>query len=141
MGCARCGGSLGTNLLLTIVTKPNKMVFWVEKIHEGGAMRVRTAELDRDQLDWAVAVAIGEVKADGGRVRCPAYSEDGRLGVTLMHRYQIGVGPSLFGWIAAANACVADADMVYPGHTPLVAAMRALVGSELGDEVEIPWAR
>ncbi len=90
-----------------------------------------------------MAVAIGEAAADGsdGRVRCSAYSVDGNLGILLIQRYRIGVGPSLFCWIAAVDACVADADKVYPGHTPLVAAMRAIVGSELGDEVEIPWAR
>lgn len=112
-------------------------------------MKVKTAELIGPALDWAVAQREG--KAYGYRYQlvddCRHFvpyspSTDWSQGGPIIERERVGVWPSnsIEGmWASRPNY------EVYPerlpanyGPTPLIAAMRAFVASELGGEIEIP---
>jgi hypothetical protein len=111
-------------------------------------MKIKTSELTGAALDWAVAKCeelVYETPADflldlvsGGVVN---YSTDWSQGGPIIEREQITVGADGIGWCAGIPW---DGDwisgFVQRGDTPLIAAMRCYVASELGDEVEIPDA-
>lgn len=116
-------------------------------------MRVKTADLTDIALNWAVAkckgipVAIdvhakalwrdrGPQELWGDQVQFLDWAEGGpiidlkRINLTTIHD-----GPQP-GWKAYLDSGVPD-DCEY-GPTPLVAALRCYVASEMGDEVNIP---
>ncbi len=90
---------------------------------------MKTSELTGAALDWAVSKAIGEYKP----VEVPNYSTDWAQGGPIIERERLHVYP------IDANTWEADTlDYTHFGPTPLIAAMRCYVASQLGDEVEIP---
>jgi hypothetical protein len=109
-------------------------------------VKIKTSELTGAALDWAVAkgesldcyIEDGVVHLKGQpfdtdwRYWLP--STDWAQGGPLIERECITVGPNPFGPAFAAN--LSDLDTY--GPTPLIAAMRCYVASQLGDEVEIP---
>lgn len=106
---------------------------------------MKTSELTDAALDWAVGVADG-VKVNVG-FRNVTYVPKGKRslykyspstnwsqGGPIIERELIGVGyDQELGWVGI------DADAYYQtGETPLIAAMRCYVASQLGDTVDVP---
>ena len=126
-------------------------------------MQIKTSELQRAALDWAVAIAKGipveEIYISGRgefqRIFRRLKDEDGNLDGTFMtgpdllfcskwesggpiiEREKIQLSVEAVGvWSAFIEGCTKD--FLYHGPTPLIAAMRCFVASKLGDTVEIP---
>lgn len=122
-------------------------------------MKVETKELIDATLDFAVALARDEsVRVERGRVRFALsqftndydlYSPstdwaqggpiiDREIGNLWKHNKLDPNEPDV--WTAAAYRKAPDGTMLYyeDGPTPLIAAMRCLVASKLGDEVDVP---
>ena len=116
-------------------------------------MKMKTSELTRIALDWAVAKCEGIGLGPRGFVVYyyegePAMwqpSTDWAQGGPIIEREKIGImrienRQAHQQWVAGEH----DSD--YPdrfwevvcGPTPLIAAMRCYVASKLGDEIEIP---
>ena len=103
-------------------------------------MKVKTSELQGAALDWAV------MKCDGICKDFPAYwvdeypSTNWAQGGPIIERERISIedcqdGAGLY-WEATRIEPPAVSEA--RGPTPLVAAMRCYVASQLGDEVELP---
>ena len=111
-------------------------------------MKIKTAELIGPTLDWAVAQCEGyEYDTESGLLYSheephffKRYSSDWAQGGPLLERECLDVrvfaehgapdgGPY---WISERHPAVGH------GPTPLIAAMRCLVASRLGDEVDVP---
>lgn len=105
---------------------------------------VKVSDLTGASLDWAAAKCDGfgtfwyrgKLYFDGSDIEA-SYSVDWSQGGQIIEREKIGVGHSWEGeyWLASANNIEAP---VYYGPTPLIAAMRCYVASELGDTIEVP---
>ncbi len=117
-------------------------------------MKVKTAELEGHQLNYAVALADG-VDARGilytwngqAKLRVPSstvpceynevtfnYAYDWAQGGPIIERECIAVWVGVDGeW----NSQRGDTSAIQTANTPLIAAMRCFVASKLGDEVEI----
>ncbi len=121
-------------------------------------MKIKTSELTGAALDWAVAEADGtpiyrsgktmtRMDMDGNVYWQPStdWAHGGpiieREKVTLEHLYGAG-GAGADVWVATLTCedkkfggveCFEE-----QGPTPLIAAMRCYVASELGDEVDVP---
>lgn len=127
-------------------------------------MKIKTADLTGPALDWAVAQCESvEVEyINDGRTRCllrvsPFTSMyrptvDWAIGGPLIEREEVGLkrnAPCSRGreWEASPSITAKGAGGKWGyGPTPLIAAMRCLVASRLGDEVDVPeellkWAR
>ena len=99
-------------------------------------MKIKSSELIDAALDFAVALARDEsVRVERGRVRfaLSQFTNDYDLYSEFKH------------WLESKpdTCCEAhihnyEGDWIQFGPTPLIAAMRALVQSKLGDEVDIP---
>ena len=110
---------------------------------------MKTNELTRNALDWAVAKCEGIYFENFEEFEMYAgdYSTDWAQGGPIIEREMIQLTPHcmvnpLHGWAAAYRSFDEDDD-VYAlfrkrGGSPLIAAMRCYVASKLGDEVEIP---
>jgi hypothetical protein len=107
-------------------------------------VEVKTAELIGPALDWAVAKADGQLDRFG--VCAPAGfkpSTDWNQGGPLIEEHQIWLtGPYRHRteW-KAGSGLATDWDYrksEFEGPTPLIAAMRCLVASKLGDTVQVP---
>jgi len=61
------------------------------------------------------------------------YSTNWLQGGPIIEREKITISDANEGWVAGYNGTLS-----YFGPTPLIAAMRCFVASEMGDEVEIP---
>lgn len=102
-------------------------------------VKVKTADLIGAQLDWAVEKADGYVFCDSLDGYFPLrYSRAWAAGGPIIERERIelicaGCNPP--GWMARRGSV---GPFSWSGPTPLVAAMRALVASKLGGEVEVP---
>ena len=115
-------------------------------------MKIKTAELTGAALDWAVATALGRgpqynmeshgrtwyewwLAAPGYEYEpMPSYSTKWAHGGPIIEREMLTVG-----WVGDTWAAVVGlVEHKQIGPTPLTAAMRCYVASELGDEVEIP---
>ena len=112
-------------------------------------MKIKTSELSGVALDWAVAQAAGVdplyrvivpgdswVVVNGGKF---SPSTDWSQGGPLIEREQIdiewdGVDGQAYWWKASHQ----DIVQFQIGHTPLIAACRAIVAAKLGDEVDVP---
>ena len=95
---------------------------------------MKTAELTGKRLNWAVAKAIGKYSPTA----VPEYSTDWAHGGPIIEREKINVSSSATApWMAWFYDGV---EMIWltDGQTPLIAAMRCYVASNLGDDVEIP---
>lgn len=113
-------------------------------------MKVKTSELTGLALDWAVAKAESELAEQGGQVHLvdgclrlyndtsdePWHpSTNWAQGGPILDFRMMTVGPAMHeGYEARAYPY----GKVYWGDTPLIAAMRCVVASKLGEEVEIP---
>lgn len=112
-------------------------------------MKIKTADLTGPALDWAVAKAKGFnvepwFKEKRGWLRDNRFSKDWSLAGPIIERQEIGLrrnAPCSQGreWEASPSITAKGAGGKWGyGPTPLIAAMRALVASKLGDEVDIP---
>ena len=113
---------------------------------------MKTNELIGAQLDWAVAkcAKLTIIQIKGGFPYVPKYptiggqrfspSTDWSQGGPIIEREHINTC-SGYQWEASKDfdAIGGDSDTaVEYGPTPLIAAMRCYVASQLGDEVELP---
>jgi hypothetical protein len=123
-------------------------------------VRIKTSELSGAALDWAVAKALGlnpntnpEVRrqyvgypgfaeANGFGYPIKNYGSDWSQGGPIIEEKEIYVVPSGGGstkwkawfWVSETQNFTPD----QYGPTPLIAATRCYVASELGDKVEVP---
>ena len=105
---------------------------------------MKTSELTGAALNWAVAKAMGGGDAPGsfldGVVPHPDYlkfypSTDWAQGGPIIERGKIIISPDpQHGWRAMPYMDLTE----FYGPTPLIAAMRCHVASEMGNEIEIP---
>jgi hypothetical protein len=116
-------------------------------------MKHKVAELEGDDLDVAVALALGwehwisddgsdaswhaPVSGDTFRSRADPWSRMWEFGGPIIERERIDLeiqdetdGPNEWSASTAHGECY--------GPTPLIAAMRAFVASKFGDEVDLP---
>lgn len=110
-------------------------------------MKVKTSELIGPALDWAVARCEGEaVSLVKGQLET-LWTDSGwkpstnwALGGPVIEREKIELAhvysDRKFFWIATRSEHGAISEE--QGPTPLVAAMRCYVASQIGDEVEVP---
>ena len=113
---------------------------------------MKTNELIRAALNWAVAKCEGLLLPDGGNLQIfnkqlkahPAKlgtlytpSTDWAQGGLIIEREFIKVDPRKGQWEATIWNEAAIQNPAY-GPTPLIAAMRCYVASKLGDTVEVP---
>lgn len=116
-------------------------------------MKVKTSELIKPALDWAVATILGYSdlrvnphKWDNGLVMTPPHAKYGPVYLSdissstyweicgpIIEREKIDIEWVGREWVASVNAWTQ-----ITGPTPLIAAMRCFVASKLGEEVEIP---
>jgi hypothetical protein len=96
---------------------------------------MKTNELTRDALNWAVHYAIhGECEGYSPY----EYSTDWAQGGPIIER-EIAKIERFSDALWEATAFTNNAqDFVQTGSTPLIAAMRCYVASKLGDEVDVP---
>jgi hypothetical protein len=111
---------------------------------------MKTSELRGKALDWAVAEAEGFFKKDMASIRdgkvdvfyFDGYepSNDWALGGAIIERECINIVKNETGkyWQAASEKWMLNDGHPSIGETPLIAAMRCYVESELGDEVQLP---
>jgi hypothetical protein len=114
---------------------------------------MKTSELQGAALDWAVAlieypewkeqgyleVFPHDLSFDDGTTYTP--STDWSQGGPIIEREKIGLhcGDGTWGvdvgiWEASHSRCL----HIKRGPTPLIAAMRCYVASQMGDEIELP---
>ena len=116
-------------------------------------MKIKTADLTGPALDWAVAKAEGydpgwlvrQLSNPNPETRAiPGFSADWSVGGPIIEREEIGIrrnAPCSKGreWEAGPSITAKGAGGRWGyGPTPLIAAMRCLVASRLGDEVDVP---
>ena len=102
---------------------------------------MKTSELTGKALDWAVARCEGGVGVDQliGTWYSPStnWAQGGpiieRDGISIVLDWDV-VGEFLWGATRIEGPAVSEAE----GTTPLIAAMRCYVASQLGDEVDVP---
>ena len=110
-------------------------------------MKIKTSDLTGAALDWAVATCEGIVCTtwEGAvldQFNNPVmYSDDWGIAGPLIERELISLDCQFdvnewHAWTPAPEQETGEARAV--GDTPLIAAMRCYVASQLGDEVEIP---
>ena len=110
---------------------------------------MKTSELIGPALDWAVAKCERfEAFTDG--ISCiidhagsyqplPKYSTNWAQGGPIIERKGIITGPVNSGrWCAEIADDIAQVRYLRYAETPLIAAMRCHVASEMGDEIEVP---
>jgi hypothetical protein len=104
---------------------------------------MRTSELKKAALDWAVGQATGFDNGDW----LPDYSTDWAAGGPIIEREKIGVWFSDSVIDAETDEVVRgetwyaetfEGEHGVTGQTALIAAMRCYVASKLGNEVQIP---
>ena len=113
-------------------------------------MKVRTQDLTDKALDWAVA-SYADKHVTRKDIHWGNYSPptSWAQGGPIIERAVITLTPLFFmggGWRANHHNLRYDdmgeyingSDGMQDGPTPLIAAMRCLVASKLGDEVDIP---
>jgi hypothetical protein len=105
-------------------------------------MKIRVSQATRRQLDWMVAKCE---RADhlfaGHEVGRLHYTSNWAEGGPLIERKGISVFKEGNRWVAAAPGGGVSCTWLIGqsfGPTPLVAAMRCLVSSNLGDVVDVP---
>lgn len=125
-------------------------------------MKVKTADLTRPALDWAVGTALqlpveicqifqygrpngqhyistGETDKDGAEVDFEP-SEEWSQGGPIIEQEHLEVSPTLSNtkWVAGYPNNPTSKQYWSNGSTPLIAAMRCFVAAHLGDEVDVP---
>lgn len=115
-------------------------------------MKVKTSELTGPALDWAVWTAAGGAAAYPKTASGKAFlklwnsnsakyihpSTDWSQGGPILEREGINTYQMQDStWQANLDYGMVD-EAIYHGPTPLIAAMRCVVASKLGEEVEVP---
>jgi hypothetical protein len=97
---------------------------------------MKTSELIDGPLDWAVAKCLGYAfsKASFAEHGPYAPSTNWEQGGPIVEREKMQIYASASQWTASDFFGKTQTF----GPTPLIAAMRCLVASKLGDEIEIP---
>jgi hypothetical protein len=117
-------------------------------------MKIKTSELSGVALDWAVEYALlsrvanlemrYSVASMHQRTTGVGYSSNWAISGPVIEREKISVGYERFGspgggmWDAVKKVSEADGLWLEFGSTPLEAAMRVLVASEIGNQVDVP---
>lgn len=117
---------------------------------------MKTSELERAALDWAVAKCVGDGLADFTAAGWRFYpSTNWAQGGPIIEREHIALRPTFTegGYRTSESMDAVHAKIELPngakvydheksvweyGPTPLISAMRCYVASKLGDEIEIP---
>ncbi len=101
---------------------------------------MKTSELTGAALDWAVAKCEGTLHDDGSVSDYFQPSVDWEQGGAIIEEKCINIVHHVSGkfWQAALEKWMLDDGHPSIGKTPLIAAMRCYVESELGDDVEVP---
>ena len=100
-------------------------------------MKVKTSELQGAALDWAV----NQIEECCDDPHTPFFSTNWAQGGPIIEREEISIEFGRAEWKSAWIAYKLGSpheDNPKGGPTPLVAAMRCYVASQLGDEVEVP---
>lgn len=118
-------------------------------------MKIKTADLDHELLDWAVATARGYTnlrqatvsmyyqalvmdppRVEHGPVELHdlPFHNDWALAGSIIEVEKICIDYSVHSWFAGPAGTM----LMLEGRTPLVAAMRAFVAFKLGDTVDVP---
>lgn len=110
-------------------------------------MQVKTSELSRAALDWAVA----KCETPSGRDNDEIWLRDHRIGFStryymtwsqggpIIERERLNLRASGAGdWVAMTHVPAHPDQCIQYGDTLLIAAMRCYVASKLGDTIEIP---
>jgi hypothetical protein len=110
--------------------------------------KMKTSELTGAALDWAVAKCEGYFDKDmawieNGKVEVAYYTDyspstNWAQGGEIIERERIDVMWCGDRWCAYAMTPDGETQLQDEGDTPLVAAMRCYVASQLGAEIEIP---
>jgi hypothetical protein len=107
-------------------------------------MKIKTSDLTGTALDWAVGYIMGEkLRILDRQIVWPedySPSTDWSQGGPIIEREVITlIHPRWDGWTAHKyDDRIEDESYTLDGPTPLIAAMRCYVASQMGDEVEIP---
>ena len=107
-------------------------------------MKIKTSELTGAALDWAVAKCVDDGFANFVAAGWPYDpSTNWEQGGPIIERKRIQITTERGrGWVASSPYAVEIGGyrkyIFTYGLTPLIAAMRCHVTSELGDEVEVP---
>lgn len=121
-------------------------------------MKIKTSELIGPALDWAVEFIKGNCKAEPHanywlekwvdperRYLCESASTNWSQGGPIIEREKITVrhvdlDSNGAYWCGQLDTRIAELPWFFEtkGPTPLIAAMRCYVASELGDEVDVP---
>lgn len=106
-------------------------------------MKIKTSELIGPALDWAVAKCEGAgtpyVGVAGKQMLATLqYSTNWAQGGPIIQREKISIRQWANGHIVHAYMPIDGAEWSSDGDSPLIAAMRCYVASNLGDLVEIP---
>jgi hypothetical protein len=95
---------------------------------------MKTSELSGAALDWAVTKCEGfDHEVTSNEWGMWGWATDWAQGGPIIERERIELEHDGFIWWARIKA-----DEEYFGHTPLIAAMRCYVASQLGDTIDIP---
>jgi hypothetical protein len=95
---------------------------------------MKTSELTGAALDWAVTKCEGfDHKVTSSEWGMWGWATDWAQGGPIIERERIELEHDGFIWWARIKA-----DEEYSGPTPLIAAMRCYVASQLGDTIDIP---
>lgn len=99
-------------------------------------MKYQTNALEGQRLNFAVDKALYPVPRQKV-VPLPDYCGDGAVGIKVITAERISIDPNVRGegWYGDVVACPRSTQT---GPDPLIAAMRSLVWSRFGDEVELP---
>lgn len=109
--------------------------------------KMRVAELEGAQLDWAVGFSDGrrvvtwDMKQIPEPIDCALpFSSDWSCGGPIIERERIQVTPEISSCWSAYTFIKfpTEKSIASIGKTPLIAAMRAFCASKLGDEIEVP---
>lgn len=108
----------------------------------GEMIKRKVAELEGAALDWAVATVLcpsseWEEAWKVGWLSNGSPSQDWARGGWLIEEYNVALNVAPSGWSALRIDDDGDEHEQGAG-SPLMAACRAIVASELGEEVEIP---
>lgn len=96
-------------------------------------MNIKIQDLTGAALDWAV----NQIEECCDDPNAPPFSTNWAQGGPIIEREAVELSKDLGRWTATIRVDDEEPWELY-GPTPLIAAMRCYVASQLGDEVDIP---
>jgi hypothetical protein len=93
-------------------------------------MKIKTSEVEGQALDWAVAKAMGFAFSYDPNFKPSDYWAQGG---PIIEREEIEIVPKGGAWDALKHTQHIPSE----GKTPLIAAMRCLVASKLGEHIDV----